>query len=219
MPLQIFPPWRDAVISTINNTISVHSKENTNHTSDSDKSVLHNHQTASQDKALVVFHNLNMFLCIISQQMTAINSLQHSLHDNPKHVYRHNDQLEELRNLQDKFQEEKTAWLKHKESQEKAMDDRQKQQEAMLDQIRKQQDDLEQQREQWFRKMEKMEKLASQQSGVLNTSATGYVGGVLSIEDLPKTKSTDESTGLDGASLRRKDKWSTSTCKFTSLLS
>lgn len=142
--------------------------------------------------------------------MTTINSLQNSLHDNPKHVYRHNDQLEELRNLQDKFQEEKTAWLKQKESQEKAMDERQLQQESMLEQIRNQQDDLEQQREQWFRKMEKMEKLASQQSLILNTNS----GIVLGDEDSPKNKSFEEPSGIDGANIRRKDKWSTSTCKL-----
>lgn len=145
--------------------------------------------------------------------MTTINCLQNSLHDNPKHVYRHNDQLEELRNLQDKFQEEKTAWLKQKESQEKIMDERQLKQETMLEQIRLQQDDLEQQREQWFRKMEKMEKLASQQSGILNANASNYLG-VNTVEDLSKNKSAEEHTGIDGSSIRRKDKWSTSTRKF-----
>lgn len=148
--------------------------------------------------------------------MTTINSLQNSLHDNPnKHVYRHNDQLEELRNLQDKFQEEKTAWLKQKESQEKAMDERQQKQESMLEQIRHQQDDLEQQREQWFRKMEKMEKLASQQqqSGILG--ASNYLGGN-SVDDSSKSKSP-EVVKIEGTSIRRKDKWSTSTRKSLSL--
>lgn len=154
-----------------------------------------------------------MFLCIINQQMTTINSLQNSLHDNPKHVYRHNDQLEELRNLQDKFQEEKTAWLKQKESQEKVMDERQRQQESMLEQIRHQQDDLEQQREQWFRKMEKMEK----QSGILNANAASFVAAHVT-EESSKNKSSDEKTGFDGTSLRRKDKWSTSTRKLFFML-
>lgn len=138
--------------------------------------------------------------------MTTINSLQNSLQDNPKHLYRHNDQLEELRNLQDKFQEEKTVWLKQKESQEKAMDERQLKQEVMLEQIRRQQDDLEQQREQWFRKMEKMEKLANQQ--IANVS--NYVVGN-NVEDSCFNKSTEESATVDVSSLRRKDKRNTST--------
>jgi septum formation inhibitor-activating ATPase MinD len=37
--------------------------------------------------------------------------------------YSVNDQLEELRNLQDRFQEEKTVWLKQKEAQEKELEE------------------------------------------------------------------------------------------------
>lgn len=65
--------------------------------------------------AIQVSHNLHTLLCIISQQMTTIQSLQSQLNsyrDNSKTIYRHNDQLEELRNLQDRLQEEKTTWVK-----------------------------------------------------------------------------------------------------------
>lgn len=41
-----------------------------------------------------------------------------------KPVYRHNHQLEELRNLQDKLSQEKEAWQKEKESEEKELDEK-----------------------------------------------------------------------------------------------
>lgn len=171
----------------------------------------------SHDQALIVFHNLNMLLCIINQQMTTILSLQNSLRDHPKHLYRHNDQLEELRNLQDKLQDEKNAWQKQKEAQEKAMDERQRQQDAALEQIRIEQEDIKQQREQLFRKMEKMEKLASQQCLTLSPNAANPIFATMNnVEDSHHSNNgQDEQTVFDGAvhSLRRKEKWSTSTSK------
>ena len=100
---------------------------------DSDKTEKNSGRDYSQ-AALQVSHHLQTLLCIISQQMTTISSLQHQLNsfrENPKSVYRHNDQLEELRNLQDRLQEEKTVWLKQKEAQEKELEE-QKQAQKLL---------------------------------------------------------------------------------------
>lgn len=91
--------------------------------------------------------------------MTTIASLHAqvgAVRDNPRTMYRHNDQLEELRNLQDKIQEEKTSWMKQKEQQESELDERRRKQEALQKQIRAEQEDIRQQREQLFRKMEKL---------------------------------------------------------------
>lgn len=88
--------------------------------------------------------------------MTTIQSLQNQLNvyrDNPK-THRHNDQLEELRNLQDRLQEEKTTWLKQKESQERELEEQRNQQMLLQEQIRKEQQDIQEQREQLYRKME-----------------------------------------------------------------
>lgn len=171
----------------------------------------------NQEQALVVFNNLNRLLCIINQQMTTIQSLRNSLQDNPKHLYRHNDQLEELRNLQAKLQEDKNAWQKQMEAKEKAMDERQRQQDAEREQIRIDQEDIKQQREQFFRNMEKMEKLASQQSLVLSSNVdNSSILAVNCFEDSSNPNTSSEEPNLfDGAinSLRRKDKWSTSTSK------
>lgn len=107
--------------------------------------------------ALQVSHHLHTLLCIISQQMTTIQSLQNQLQayrDNPKTIYRHNDQLEELRNLQDRFQEEKVNWQKQVEHKEKEMEEQRKELKFLQEQTRKEQQDIQEQREQLYRKME-----------------------------------------------------------------
>lgn len=61
-------------------------------------------------------------------------SLQNQLNDyrdNPKATYRHNDQLEELRNLQDKLQDEKTNWSKTREEQEQKLEEQHKAQKLL----------------------------------------------------------------------------------------
>lgn len=107
--------------------------------------------------ALQVSHHLHTLLCIISQQMTAMHSLQLQLalyRESPKTNYTHNDQLEELRNLQDKLQEEKTAWQRQKEQQEQELEEIKQQQAKLQAQIKSEQEDIKQQREQLYRKME-----------------------------------------------------------------
>lgn len=124
--------------------------------------------------ALHVSHHLHTLLCIISQQMTTIQSLQHQLNafrENPKNMYRHNDQLEELRNLQDKLQEEKTAWQKQKETEERELEEQRQSQKALQEQIRAEQEDIKQQREQLYRKME----ILSSQGLLLSPSVSFFV--------------------------------------------
>lgn len=147
--------------------------------------------------------------------MTTISSLQNSMQqDNSKNLYRHNDQLEELRNLQDKLQEEKTTWMKQREAQERAMDERQHQQDSIQEQIRNQQGDIEKQREQLFRTMEKMDKLASQQNVVLSPSSASnsFIGN---LDDSSHLNNSGEeiSSNVDGSMTmdRRKEKWRTAT--------
>ncbi|XP_037816199.1 rho guanine nucleotide exchange factor 18 [Lucilia sericata] len=106
---------------------------------------------------LQVTHNLHTLLCIISQQMTTIQSLQLQLalyRESPRASYTHNDQLEELRNLQDKLQEEKTAWMRQREQQEQELNEKKEALDKMQEQINTQQEDIKQQREQLYRKME-----------------------------------------------------------------
>lgn len=166
------PLTRDAVLSTLSPgyfTNRDQSEKRESNTSDLDSMTTSNFTDVSAEHAsremlkdnnyaaLQVSHNLQTLLCIISQQMTTIQSLQSQLNnyrENPKTMYRHNDQLEELRNLQDRLQEEKTVWLKQKEQQERDLDEERKLQKALQEQIKKEQQDIQEQREQLYRKME-----------------------------------------------------------------
>uniref|UniRef100_A0A0A1XDG3 Rho guanine nucleotide exchange factor 18 n=1 Tax=Zeugodacus cucurbitae TaxID=28588 RepID=A0A0A1XDG3_ZEUCU len=107
--------------------------------------------------ALQISHHLHTLLCIVSQQMTVIQNLQLQLalyRESPRVAYTHNDQLEELRNLQDKLQDEKTAWQRQKEQQEQELEEKHTQQIKLQEQIKAEQEDIRQQREQLYRKME-----------------------------------------------------------------
>lgn len=162
--------------------------------------------------ALQVTHNLQLMLSIIQQQMTTIESLQTKL--NNKTIYRHNDQLEELRNLQDKLQEEKTAWLKSKEAQERDIEERRIEQNRMQEQIRTEQEDIKQQREQLYRKMEILSSqgLLISPSVAIPMNVSNQQDDNVATQNQPVGLHTDDHF-LDGND-RRKDKWKTSTSTF-----
>lgn len=156
--------------------------------------------------ALQVSHNLHTLLCIISQQMTTIQSLQSQLNnyrDNPKTMYRHNDQLEELRNLQDRLQEEKTTWLKQKEHQEREIEEERKRQKILQEQIKKEQQDIQEQREQLYRKME----ILSNQGLLISPNVAipvSQVSANVTSETDGQTSSIEEQTADGGRKDRRK---------------
>lgn len=159
--------------------------------------------------ALQATHDLQLLLSIIWQQMTTISSLQIQLmgcRENPKALYRHNDQLEELRNLQDKLQEEKTSWQKQREQQEKDLEERRVQQQNLQQQIKAEQEDIKQQREQLYRKME----MLSSQGIVLLPNTALPVPLVSSPSNV--SEETDEHADYGE---RRKDKWKTATSEFS----
>lgn len=68
--------------------------------------------------------------------------------------YRHNQQLEELRNLQDKLSVEKAAWAATREAEAKELEEKRAELLRLQEQIRAEQTDITQQREQLYRKME-----------------------------------------------------------------
>uniref|UniRef100_A0A182WIZ1 DH domain-containing protein n=1 Tax=Anopheles minimus TaxID=112268 RepID=A0A182WIZ1_9DIPT len=179
--------------------------------------------------ALHVSHHLHTLLCIISQQMTTIQSLQHQLNsfrENPKTLYRHNDQLEELRNLQDKLQEEKTIWQKQKEQEERELEETRHSQKALQEQIRAEQEDIRQQREQLYRKME----MLSSQGLLLSPSvalpiSTGVPPSLEETQSVSEEHHVDSAFGgsmiagsMAGSSVtidRKKDKWRTASITKT----
>ena len=115
--------------------------------------------------AVQLSHYVYKLLSIISQQMTSIHSLQAQLsayksqltHDDGKErrpVYRHNQQLEELRNLQDRLTQEKEAWQREKDTEGKYIEEKKADLLRLQEQIRAEQNDITQQREQLYRKLE-----------------------------------------------------------------
>ncbi|XP_039278315.1 A-kinase anchor protein 13 isoform X2 [Nilaparvata lugens] len=116
--------------------------------------------------AMQLSHHVYTLTCIISQQMTSIESLQAQLSACKSQVtgedggrggrpmYRHNHQLEELRNLQDKLTQEKECWQRERESEEKELEERREQLLRLQEQVRSEQTDVVQQREQLYRKLE-----------------------------------------------------------------
>ncbi|XP_065167145.1 rho guanine nucleotide exchange factor 18 isoform X2 [Atheta coriaria] len=109
-----------------------------------------------QYAAIQLSHYVYTLLCIISQLMTTNESLQAhmmTMKGGDKH-YKHNQQLEELRNLQDKLSGEKAAWAANKEQEAKELDEKRGELLKLQEQIRADQSDIAQQREQLYRKME-----------------------------------------------------------------
>lgn len=189
-------------------SVSCYGSSNTN-LDDSHNETLKDSNYAS----LQVSHNLHTLLCIVSQQMTTIQSLQSQLNtfrdnNNPKTMYRHNDQLEELRNLQDRLQEEKISWMKIKEQQEKEIEESLAKQKVLQDLIKKEQQDIQVQREQLYRKME----ILSNQGLLISPNVAIPVNPVASnpsseTDGQFSIANTDDPTFDSLASGRRKDRW------------
>lgn len=183
-------------------------------------------------EALQVSHHLHTLLCIVNQQMTTIASLNsqlNSLRENPKSMYRHNDQLEELRNLQDKIQDEKTGWLKRKEHEERELADQRNELELLKTKLRAEQIDIGQQRDELHKKMQ----ILSNQ-GILSSSnvALSPTSIVCSSSDDAGHQTSHSNIGASSSNLtvddhdlggsnsltgehRRKDKWRSASSKYT----
>lgn len=185
-------------------------------------------------EALQASHNLYGLLAIVNQQMTTIASLNAQLNavrENPKSMYRHNDQLEELRNLQDKLQEQKTEWLKRREQEERDLIDQKSDLELLKSKLRAEQIDIGQQRDELHKKMQILSNQGILSSSNVALSPTSIVCS--SSDDAGHQSSphgnigascsnltVDDHTDLGGsnslgAEHRRKDKWRSASSKCT----
>ncbi|CAB3359590.1 Hypothetical predicted protein [Cloeon dipterum] len=117
----------------------------------------------NQEQQLAAFNLSNYFYTILSllaNQMTTIDSLQATLsvikqmQEDRKPVYRHNQQLEELRNLQDKLTQEREAWTRIKEAEERDLEERRTELVKMQERLNYEQADIIQQRETLHRRLE-----------------------------------------------------------------
>lgn len=191
--------------------------------------------------ALQATHDLQLLLSIIWQQMTTISSLQIQLmgcRENPKALYRHNDQLEELRNVENKIQEDKTSWQKQREQQEKDYEERKIQQQNLEQQTKAQEQDIKQQREKLYRKMEEHEEskiqlqnlqqqLNTQQEDIkqqreqlyrqiemLSSQGISALPVSLVSSSLNVSEDSEHEHAVGDFGEKRKDKWKTATSEF-----
>lgn len=229
-------PSRDAVLSTLSpgyfsnrdqndkresnasefDSVSCYGSATTNLAESNVETIPNETLKDSNYAALQVSHNLHTLLCIISQQMTTIQSLQNQLNnfrENPRTMYRHNDQLEELRNLQDRLQEEKTTWIRQKEQQEREIEEERQKQKKLQEEIEKKQQDIQEQREQLYRKMEILTSqglLISPNVAIPVNQSNTNVGSNNS--DQPEVSQSEEhhTDGVANSSLR-KDRWKPAT--------
>ncbi|XP_050541691.1 rho guanine nucleotide exchange factor 18 isoform X2 [Daktulosphaira vitifoliae] len=135
----------------------------------------------NEQQAIVM--ELTHYICTLStitlQQLTNVDSLQaelalyksqHILEEttlsnsnvgsnnwsskDKKPVYRHNQQLEELRNLQDKLTQEKEIWIRERDLELKELEEKREQLQRLQELVRSEQTDVTQQREQLYLKLQ-----------------------------------------------------------------
>ncbi|KDR10554.1 rho guanine nucleotide exchange factor 18 isoform X2 [Zootermopsis nevadensis] len=199
-------PWRSAMISTIPPGVLTSNLCDTS----CELPALLMLGEEQQLAAVQLSHYVYKLLSIISQQMTSVHSLQAQLSAyksqltqedgrERRPVYRHNQQLEELRNLQDRLTQEKEAWQREKDFEEKYIEEKKAELQRLQEQIRAEQNDITQQREQLYRKLEM---LTSQ--GILISPNLPMVTGVLPHEEslssqgIHISQSTDDSSPSTG---------------------
>ncbi|GLH14223.1 uncharacterized protein GBIM_18605 [Gryllus bimaculatus] len=156
-------PWRNAVMTTIPPVVLPSNLcNNANEAPSPALAILGQEQQAA---AVQLSHHFYKLLSIIHQQMTTIQSLQAQLaacrqqlvQDDGREkrpTYKHNQQLEELRNLQDRLTQEREAWQRERDSEEKEIEEKRQELLRLQEQVRTEQNDVVQQREQLYRKME-----------------------------------------------------------------
>ncbi|CAB0008490.1 unnamed protein product [Nesidiocoris tenuis] len=150
-------------------------------------------------------HHVYTLSCIVSRQMTSIDSLESELTALKSHggiegrpEYRRNQQLEELRNLQDKLQSEREIWQRQRDSESKELDQKKEDLSKLQEQIKESQADIAQQREQLYRKLEAL-------------SSQGIVVGPTMIVTSPDSIPNASSTLPSDLNKRKADpsKWKT----------
>ncbi|VEN48664.1 unnamed protein product [Callosobruchus maculatus] len=178
-----------------------------------------------QYAAIQLSHYVYTLLCIISQLMTTNESLQAQIvtlkGGADSKQYRHNQQLEELRNLQDKLSGEKAAWAAMRDQEAKELEEKKSELLRLQEQIRADQSDIAQQREQLYRKMEILTSQGLLISPNVAIPLTGSTADDSSKDNSSKETSTEDSSPqsdtsstasgggntLQGSERRKDGKW------------
>lgn len=115
--------------------------------------------------AIRLSHHVYTLLCIISNQMTTIDSLQAQLAackeggiSKPNNRPNTNRQLEELRNLQDQLSREKAAFRAASQQEQKQLEEERAELARQREQLAAEKQDVTQQRDQLYRRLEALER-------------------------------------------------------------
>lgn len=123
------------------------------HAGDSALSVSLGHGQQPDVEVVRLTHHLHTMLGIVHQEISTISrssSQMSTIREHPRSMYRHNDQLEELRNLQDKIHAEK-ADCEHRQ---RELAEQTNQLEQLQTKLRAKEVDIEQQRDDLHKKMQ-----------------------------------------------------------------
>lgn len=153
--------------------------------------------------AIRLSHHVYTLLCIISNQMTTIDSLQAQLaackegsnvpmpktsNSRPNS----NRQLEELRNLQDQLCREKAAFRAASQQEKSQLDEERAELARQREQLVVEQRDVTQQRDQLYRRLEALERQGVTLVGSSASSTTIHLSHLQNAETVPTRKSQPE---------------------------
>lgn len=118
---------------------------------------------SQQATAVHMTHYLNNIMCMVSEHFTSLEGFKVELTECKERAalgwgrYKHNQQLEELRTLQEQLSHERRMWQAHKEEQEKDICDKQEVMNKMQSILEQERKDVEQQRNKLYRKLEALQ--------------------------------------------------------------
>jgi len=118
---------------------------------------------SQQATAVHMTHYLNNIMCMVSEHFTSLEGFKVELTECKERAalgwgrYKHNQQLEELRTLQEQLSQERRMWQAHKEEQEKDICDKQEVMNKMQSILEQERKDVEQQRNKLYRKLEALQ--------------------------------------------------------------
>ena len=118
---------------------------------------------SEQSAAVHMTHYLNNIMCMVSEHFTSLESIKVELSECKERAtlgygrYKHNQQLEELRNLQEQLTSERRHWEQVKDEQEREMVEKSEQMTKMAAALEQEKRDVEEQRNKLYRKLETLQ--------------------------------------------------------------
>jgi A-kinase anchor protein 13 len=110
--------------------------------------------------AVQLTHHLNTVMCMVSEHFTSLEGFKVELAECRERAalgwgrYKHNQQLEELRQAQEQLVAERRSWARHREEQERELTEKLDGMARGQTQLEQEKKDIEQQRNKLFRKLE-----------------------------------------------------------------